>query len=68
MKEKIKIIEKIEELYPSEGVDKGWSEYTGGFVDSGRWYYRKMLDVDIEELKSEIGKKAEIFKLINEEY
>lgn len=50
-KEKITLIDKICTLHPSLGVDKRWSEYTGGMKDSGKWYFRKMLDVPIEELQ-----------------
>jgi len=49
--EKIMLIDKICTLHPSLGVDKRWSEYTGGMKDSGDWYFRKMLDVPIEELQ-----------------
>lgn len=47
---KIYIIDRIVELHPSYGVKNGWSTYTGGMMDSGYWYYRKMIDVDMEEL------------------
>jgi len=49
--EKIHIIDCIVSLHPAYGTDIGWSRYTGGMKDSGYWYYRKMLDVDIKELK-----------------
>lgn len=48
--DKIALIDKICKLHPSLGVDKGWSEYTGGMKDSGEWYFRRMLDVPISEL------------------
>lgn len=51
MEDKIKIIDQIVERHPSYGTEKGWSHYTGGMKDSGDWYFRKMLDVPIEELK-----------------
>lgn len=51
MENKIKIIDAIVERHPSYGVDKGWSHYTGGMMDSGDWYFRKMLNVPIEELQ-----------------
>ena len=51
MKDKIKIIDAICERHPAYGVDKGWSEYTGGMKDSGQWFFRKMLDCNISELK-----------------
>ncbi len=50
--EKLIIIDEIVTKHPSYGVDKGWSYYVGGMKDSGDWYFRKMLDVPIEELKS----------------
>jgi len=52
MEEKVKIIDEITLRHPSLGVDKGWSYYVGGMRDSGGWYFRKMLDVPIEELQS----------------
>lgn len=52
MEEKVRIIDEIVKNHPSIGVEKGWSHYTGGMKDSGAWYFRKMLDVDIEDLKS----------------
>ena len=51
MEEKIKIIDEIVKRHPSYGVEKGWSEYTGGMKDSGDWYFREMLDIPINELK-----------------
>ena len=51
MENKIKLIDVIVSKHPSYGVEKGWSEYTGGMTDSGHWYYRKMLDVPIKELQ-----------------
>ena len=51
MEEKIKIIDEIIKHHPSYGIDKGWSKYTGGMKDSGQWFFRKMLDVSIEQLK-----------------
>lgn len=56
MQDKIKIIDEIVKRHPSAGVDKGYSEYTGGMTDSGTWHFRKMLDVPIEELKSFLDK------------
>lgn len=47
---KIAIIDTICKIHPSAGVDKGWSTYTGGMKDSGNWFFRKMLDVPMEEL------------------
>jgi len=52
MEEKIRIIDEIVKKHPSIGVEKGWSHYTGGMKDSGDWYFRKMLAVDLDELKS----------------
>lgn len=49
--DKIALIDKICELHPSYGTDRGWSEYTGGMKDAGSWYFRKMLDVPVSELK-----------------
>jgi hypothetical protein len=51
MEEKITVIDEIVKLHPALGVEKGWSTYTGGMKDSGEWYYRKMLDVNLGELK-----------------
>ena len=50
--EKIKIIDEISQRHPSLGTDKGWSQYTGGMMDSGNWFFRKMLNESIEELQS----------------
>ena len=52
MKKKIKIIDAICERHPSLGIERGWSEYVGGMADTGRWFFRIMLDVPIEELQS----------------
>jgi hypothetical protein len=54
-KSKIEVIDKIRERHPSRGVEKGWSEYTGGMADTGRWFFRKMLDVDETELHEFLG-------------
>ena len=51
MEAKIALIDKICKLHPAYGVDKGWSEYVGGMTDTGEWFFRKMLDVPIEELQ-----------------
>ncbi len=51
MKDKIKVIDEIVTRHQSYGVEKGWSWYTGGMKDTGDWYYRKMLDVSLEELQ-----------------
>jgi hypothetical protein len=50
--EKINLIDEIVKLHPSYGVKKGWSWYVGGMRDDGGWYFRKMLDVTLEELQS----------------
>ena len=50
MEDKIKIIDLICQRHPSAGVDKGWSEYVGGMKDTGQWFFRKMLDVPLQEL------------------
>ncbi len=60
LEEKIIIIDAICKKHPSYGVDKGWSEYTGGMKDSGQWFFRKMLDVPIEELESFLNSITEI--------
>ena len=52
MEEKIKIIDQIVSRHPGWGTEKGWSWYIGGMSDTGDWYYRKMLDVSIEELQA----------------
>ena len=56
MDKKIKIIDAICEHHPSLGVEKGWSEYTGGMKDTGKWFYRKMLDVPISVLQMFLNK------------
>ena len=50
LEDKIKIIDLICQRHPSCGVDKGWSEYTGGMKDSGQWFFRKMLDAPEQDL------------------
>ena len=52
MEDKIKVIDEIVKRHPSVGTDRGWSWYVGGMRDTGDWYYRKMLDVPIEELRA----------------
>ena len=52
MEAKVKLIDKICKFHPSLGQGKGWSTYTGGMADTGHWFFRKMLDVPIEELQS----------------
>ena len=52
MENKIKIIDAICERHPSYGVEKGWSEYTGGMKDTGQWFFRKLLNCTEEELQS----------------
>ena len=52
MEEKIALIDQICTLHPAQGVKVGWSTYTGGMMDTGRWYFRKMLDIPIEELQA----------------
>jgi len=52
MKKKIQLIDKICENHPSYGTEKGWSKYVGGMEDTGEWFFRKMLDVPIEELRA----------------
>lgn len=49
--DKIKVIDSICTRHPAYGVDKGWSEYVGGMRDTGRWFFRKMLDVPEEDLQ-----------------
>ena len=51
MEDKIKLIDKIVELHPTYGEELGWSTYTGGMADTGRWFFRKMLDEPIEKLQ-----------------
>ena len=48
--DKLKIIEGICKEHPTYGVDKGWSEYTGGMMDTGRWFIERMLKIDVYEL------------------
>lgn len=52
MEDKIRLIDEIVKRHPSYGVDKGWSYYVGGMKDTGDWYFRKMLDIPIEELQA----------------
>lgn len=52
MEDKIKLIDEIVKRHPSYGTEKGWSWYHGGMEDTGQWYFRKMIDVPIEELQS----------------
>ena len=56
MEEKLKIIDKICSFHPHYGVEKRWSDYTGGMKDSGEWHVRRMLDASIEGLKSFLDK------------
>lgn len=51
MQKKVKIIDAICERHPSYGVEKGWGEYTGGMKDSGQWFFRKMLNINLKELQ-----------------
>lgn len=51
MEEKLKIIDQICEKHPSYGVPHNLSEYTGGMKDSGQWFVRKMLDIDVATLQ-----------------
>jgi hypothetical protein len=51
MEEKIKIIDEIVKRHPSYGTKNGWSEYVGGMIDTGQWFYNKMTDAPIEELQ-----------------
>lgn len=48
---KLSVIDLICKEHPSRGVEKGWSQYTGGMKDSGEWFFRKMLDEPLEELR-----------------
>jgi hypothetical protein len=52
MENKLKIIDLICKRHPSWGVEKGWSNYTGGMADTGEWNIRKMLDCSEDELQS----------------
>lgn len=49
---KINLIKAIVEFHPTAeaGRKRGWNHYTGGFHDSGDWYFRKLLDASEEEL------------------
>lgn len=51
MEEKKYLIKKITEFHPTCGVERGWSEYTGGMEDTGRWLIFKMLESPLPELK-----------------
>lgn len=51
MENKIKIIDEICKRHPTNGVEKGWSHYTGGMKDEGDWHFRQMLDVEESELQ-----------------
>jgi|6_EtaG_2_1085325.scaffolds.fasta_scaffold35808_3 hypothetical protein len=59
MKKKLKIIDEICKRHPASGVEKGWSEYTGGMKDTGSWFVRKMLDCSKKELQEFLDKKIE---------
>jgi len=52
MENKVAIIDEIIKRHPSYGVERGWSEYTGGMKDSGSWFFRKMLDEPVSILQS----------------
>lgn len=51
--EKINVIRKIQEFHPghSPGIDRGWSYYVGGMMDSGDWLTFKMFDAPDEEVQ-----------------
>ena len=49
---KEEIIKEIIKRHPALGVDKNFSEYTGGMKDSGRWFVDVMtFDIPKEELR-----------------
>lgn len=56
IEKKLKLIDAICLWHPSYGVEKGWSEYTGGMKDSGQWFLRTMLNSSLKELQDFLDK------------
>ncbi len=56
---RIEIVKKISEFHPSNGVDIGWAEHTGGMKDTGQWFVLKMLSHSEEELQAFLNKLNE---------
>ena len=50
----LELIKKITSYHPAytAGTRRGWSYYVGGMMDTGNWYYHKLLDASIEELEA----------------
>jgi hypothetical protein len=51
LENRLGLVDEICKFHPHYGESRGWSNYTGGFVDSGGWHVRKMLDVPVRELR-----------------
>lgn len=50
----IELIKKITSYHPAykAGTSRGWSYYVGGMMDTGNWYYHKLLDATNAELEA----------------
>ena len=53
MKKKIELIKKITGFHPTYGTDLGWSTYTGGMTDTGRWFWEVLVDIDYKVLEEQ---------------
>lgn len=62
--DKIEAIKLITDYHPGSraGIDRGWSYYVGGMMDSGDWYYRKLLDIPLRELLECLEQLKEDYK------
>lgn len=69
--DKVAIIDEICKFHPIYGVEEGWSYYRGGMMDTGEWFFRKMLYVPGNQLKDFLGQLKSIknrpFELLSEE-
>lgn len=59
MENKLRIIDEICLLHPSFGIEKEWSDYTGGMKDSGQWHVRKMLNESESDLQDFLNQMKE---------
>jgi hypothetical protein len=50
------LAKRIMKFHPGYGVDLGLSHYTGGHVDSGDWYFERLVKMKQEELVSLLAK------------